>query len=97
MTRPDLTAPRARGDGPAGAHPPGRHGGCSPRTRGWTLRIRGLRRRAGLLPAHAGVAVPAPRGISEVRDSKRPQGPVLVFRASAWSAFVNELKANLPT
>ncbi|WP_405802391.1 DUF397 domain-containing protein [Streptomyces halstedii] len=53
---------------------------------------------AGTLPfpAHAGVAVPAPRGISEVRDSKRPQGPVLVFRASAWSAFVNELKANLP-
>ncbi|NEA19442.1 DUF397 domain-containing protein [Streptomyces halstedii] len=49
-----------------------------------------------LLLAHAGVAVPAPRGISEVRDSKRPQGPVLVFRASAWFAFVNELKANLP-
>ncbi|KDQ67350.1 DUF397 domain-containing protein [Streptomyces sp. NTK 937] len=35
-------------------------------------------------------------GVLPVRDSKRPQGPALVFGASAWSAFVNELKANLP-
>ncbi|MEV3948612.1 DUF397 domain-containing protein [Streptomyces halstedii] len=31
-------------------------------------------------------------GVLPVRDSKRPQGPVLVFGASAWSAFVNEVK-----
>ncbi|MCW8219040.1 DUF397 domain-containing protein [Streptomyces griseolus] len=35
-------------------------------------------------------------GVLPVRDGKRPQGPVLVFRASAWFAFVNELKANPP-
>ena len=27
-----------------------------------------------------------------VRDSKNPLGPKLVFRAEAWTAFVNELK-----
>ncbi|MER7312983.1 MULTISPECIES: DUF397 domain-containing protein [Streptomyces] len=33
-------------------------------------------------------------GVLPVRDSKRPQGPALVFGASAWSAFVNEVKAD---
>ncbi|MFE7520825.1 DUF397 domain-containing protein [Streptomyces halstedii] len=33
-------------------------------------------------------------GMLPVRDSKHPQGPALVFVASAWSAFVNEVKAN---
>ncbi|KFG02675.1 toxin [Streptomyces scabiei] len=28
-----------------------------------------------------------------VRDSKTPLGPKLVFRAEAWSAFVEDLKA----
>ncbi|MDX3804616.1 DUF397 domain-containing protein [Streptomyces sp. AK04-3B] len=28
-----------------------------------------------------------------VRDSKAPLGPRLVFRAEAWSAFVENLKA----
>ncbi|MGW2618562.1 DUF397 domain-containing protein [Streptomyces sp. NPDC001500] len=28
-----------------------------------------------------------------VRDSKAPLGPKLVFRAQAWSAFVENLKA----
>lgn len=28
-----------------------------------------------------------------VRDSKNPQGPKLVFRAEAWSAFVEDAKA----
>ncbi|KOV97784.1 toxin-antitoxin system, toxin component [Streptomyces sp. NRRL B-1140] len=27
-----------------------------------------------------------------VRDSKNPEGPKLVFRATAWSAFVENLK-----
>jgi hypothetical protein len=27
-----------------------------------------------------------------VRDSKTPQGPKLVFRASAWSAFVKAVR-----
>ncbi|MFF8290873.1 DUF397 domain-containing protein [Streptomyces sp. NPDC016309] len=27
-----------------------------------------------------------------VRDSKSPTGPVLVFRAAAWSSFVADLK-----
>jgi hypothetical protein len=27
-----------------------------------------------------------------VRDSKNPQGPKLVFRASAWAPFVEDLK-----
>ncbi|MFE9255805.1 DUF397 domain-containing protein [Streptomyces sp. NPDC006879] len=29
-------------------------------------------------------------GVVPVRDSKRPAGPGLVFRAGAWSAFVTE-------
>ncbi|MFJ3186945.1 DUF397 domain-containing protein [Streptomyces halstedii] len=33
-------------------------------------------------------------GVLPVRDSKRPQGPALVFGAPAWSAFVNEVKAD---
>ncbi|WP_425589225.1 DUF397 domain-containing protein [Streptomyces siamensis] len=28
-----------------------------------------------------------------VRDSKNPDGPVLVFPAPAWAAFVGEVKA----
>ncbi|AWL38490.1 MULTISPECIES: DUF397 domain-containing protein [Streptomyces] len=33
-------------------------------------------------------------GVLPVRDSKRPQGPALVFGVLAWSAFVNEVKAD---
>ncbi|MGC9408221.1 DUF397 domain-containing protein [Streptomyces sp. DZ1-3] len=29
-----------------------------------------------------------------VRDSKNPDGPTLRFRAAAWSAFVDALKAS---
>ncbi|MER6912438.1 DUF397 domain-containing protein [Streptomyces sp. NPDC000594] len=32
-------------------------------------------------------------GAVPVRDSKVPEGPVLVFRAGAWTAFVRELTA----
>ncbi|WP_415949731.1 DUF397 domain-containing protein [Streptomyces sp. KLOTTS4A1] len=31
-------------------------------------------------------------GLVPVRDSKNPDGPKLVFRAAAWSAFVDDLK-----
>ncbi|MEV7678752.1 DUF397 domain-containing protein [Streptomyces sp. NPDC088341] len=34
-----------------------------------------------------------PTGIVPVRDSKDPAGPVLTFRAAAWSAFVSRVKA----
>ncbi|MET9977187.1 DUF397 domain-containing protein [Streptomyces microflavus] len=30
-------------------------------------------------------------GVVPVRDSKRPEGPAVVFAASAWSAFVNDV------
>jgi hypothetical protein len=30
--------------------------------------------------------------LTPVRDSKTPHGPKLVFRATAWSAFVENLK-----
>ncbi|MYZ38602.1 MULTISPECIES: DUF397 domain-containing protein [unclassified Streptomyces] len=32
-------------------------------------------------------------GIVPVRDSKNPTGPVLTFQATAWSAFVTQVKA----
>ncbi|MFE9031487.1 DUF397 domain-containing protein [Streptomyces iakyrus] len=32
------------------------------------------------------------RTLIPVRDSKNPEGPKLVFRATAWSAFVENLK-----
>lgn len=32
--------------------------------------------------------------IVPVRDSKNPTGPKLVFRPTAWSAFLADLKAN---
>jgi hypothetical protein len=32
-------------------------------------------------------------GVMPVRDSKDPQGPVLVFSADAWSAFVIGVQA----
>lgn len=32
--------------------------------------------------------------LAEVRDSKDPAGPVLVFNSPAWSAFVANLKRN---
>jgi hypothetical protein len=37
----------------------------------------------------------APAAVSggvPVRDSKNPEGPALVFRVDAWSAFVAEVK-----
>ncbi|MGW1348068.1 DUF397 domain-containing protein [Streptomyces sp. NPDC002409] len=33
-------------------------------------------------------------GIVPVRDSKRPEGPVLVVNASAWTPFVESVKAS---
>jgi hypothetical protein len=33
------------------------------------------------------------RAVVPVRDSKDPQGPVLVFPAAAWSAFVAGVRA----
>ncbi|WP_435837682.1 DUF397 domain-containing protein [Streptantibioticus parmotrematis] len=35
----------------------------------------------------------APQGVVPVRDSKDPEGPVLTFRASAFTAFVDGIKA----
>ncbi|MEU9318648.1 DUF397 domain-containing protein [Streptomyces sp. NPDC048295] len=32
-------------------------------------------------------------GIVPVRDSKRPEGPVLIVNASAWTPFVESVKA----
>ncbi|MDJ0460463.1 DUF397 domain-containing protein [Streptomyces sp. H27-C3] len=32
-------------------------------------------------------------GLAPVRDSKNPTGPVLVFPADAWAAFVDRVKA----
>ncbi|GAT81806.1 regulatory protein [Streptomyces sp. F-3] len=32
-------------------------------------------------------------GVVPVRDSKAPDGPVLVFPAGSWSAFVDGLKS----
>ncbi|MFE7534000.1 DUF397 domain-containing protein [Streptomyces rhizosphaericola] len=31
-------------------------------------------------------------GVIPVRDSKRPEGPALVFGAPAWTAFVNDMR-----
>ncbi|MFI1253041.1 DUF397 domain-containing protein [Streptomyces netropsis] len=33
-------------------------------------------------------------GIVPVRDSKNPQGPVLVFPATAWTAFIAGVQAS---
>ncbi|MEV1037846.1 DUF397 domain-containing protein [Streptomyces sp. NBC_01732] len=33
------------------------------------------------------------QGLVPVRDSKRPEGPVLVIPASAWTPFVEAVKA----
>ncbi|MDQ8704830.1 DUF397 domain-containing protein [Streptomyces sp. LHD-70] len=33
-------------------------------------------------------------GVVPVRDSKRPEGPALVFPAGAWSAFVGAVRAD---
>ncbi len=32
-------------------------------------------------------------GVQPVRDSKDPEGPALVFDASAWTAFITDVKA----
>lgn len=32
------------------------------------------------------------RGVVPVRDSKRPQGPALVFGGGAWAAFVGDVR-----
>lgn len=34
-------------------------------------------------------------GLTPVRDSKDPQGPALTFPASAWTAFLTDVKAGL--
>ncbi|MET8603087.1 DUF397 domain-containing protein [Streptomyces rubiginosohelvolus] len=31
-------------------------------------------------------------GVVPVRDSKRPEGPAVVFGASAWAAFVQDVR-----
>lgn len=31
-------------------------------------------------------------GVVPVRDSKRPDGPTLVFPAGSWATFIDELK-----
>ncbi|MFJ9686061.1 DUF397 domain-containing protein [Streptomyces bacillaris] len=31
-------------------------------------------------------------GLVPVRDSKQPEGPAVVFGASAWTAFVNDTR-----
>ncbi|MEV8050040.1 DUF397 domain-containing protein [Streptomyces bacillaris] len=31
-------------------------------------------------------------GVVPVRDSKRPEGPAVVFGTSAWSVFVNDVR-----
>ncbi len=49
------SAPRARGDGPKVWAPKKAGDGCSPRTRGWTLRDPGDEGPVILLPAHAGM------------------------------------------
>ncbi|MEU6847705.1 DUF397 domain-containing protein [Streptomyces sp. NPDC046716] len=33
-------------------------------------------------------------GLIPVRDSKNPEGPKLVLRAAAWTAFVDDLRRN---
>ncbi|MFS7874537.1 MULTISPECIES: DUF397 domain-containing protein [Streptomyces] len=32
-------------------------------------------------------------GVVPVRDSKRPDGPALVFPAGSWATFIDELKS----
>ncbi|MFD3975587.1 DUF397 domain-containing protein [Streptomyces cyaneofuscatus] len=31
-------------------------------------------------------------GLVPVRDSKRPEGPAVIFGSSAWSAFVSDVR-----
>lgn len=31
-------------------------------------------------------------GVVPVRDSKQPEGPTIVFDASAWSAFISDVR-----
>ena len=33
-------------------------------------------------------------GVMPVRDSKTPSGPELIFRAEAWSTFIDSVKAD---
>ncbi|MHB6909081.1 DUF397 domain-containing protein [Streptomyces sp. DB-54] len=35
--------------------------------------------------------------VAPVRGSKDPRGPALVFRAAAWSAFIDGIKVSHPT
>ncbi|MFJ3712263.1 DUF397 domain-containing protein [Streptomyces sp. NBC_01387] len=35
-------------------------------------------------------------GLIPVRDSKAPTGPALVFPAAAWTAFVQDVRADAP-
>ena len=70
-------APRARGDGPVATSAIGSEPGCSPRTRGWSRRVRGCTGRALLLPAHAGM-VPRQGYLATCRTSApraRGDGP----------------------
>lgn len=37
--------------------------------------------------------IAAETGVTPVRDSKNPEGPVLTFSADAWQRFVNSVNA----
>ncbi|SEM21231.1 hypothetical protein SAMN05414137_120182 [Streptacidiphilus jiangxiensis] len=54
-TRAAATAPRARGNGPAGESPGALQVGCSPRPRGWSPLVTAQHRDVLLLPAPAGM------------------------------------------
>ncbi|MEZ0064965.1 hypothetical protein ABIA32_000953 [Streptacidiphilus sp. MAP12-20] len=44
------------------------------------------------------ILTPPPRGFAPVRDSKDPDGPVIYFRADAWSSFVGAIRrGEIPT
>ncbi len=74
---PVPSAPRARGGGPAATAPTRWPPRCSPRTRGWSLHQRHRRRRARVLPAHAGVVPPA--------TASCPSGRWCSPRTRGWS------------
>jgi hypothetical protein len=60
-----------------------------------TENVHGPWRKSGYSNGSGGncVEVDASRGDIRVRDSKDPQGPVMVFTAAAWGAFLAEVRA----
>ncbi len=91
------SAPRACGGGPSAVPTWGRARSCSPRVRGWSRRRRDDERRAGVLPARAGVVPPVKAGVGDhvrapracgggppahaLRHARRPCSP----RVRGWS------------